>query len=74
MRILVIGRVERRDYAQVDMYKLIAKRHELYFSSGDDAFQYVDKVGLVWLGIYHQFIDIDWPDREKELSSATTRN
>jgi len=60
MKILIIDRYDRRDLAQMDMYQLIAKEHDVYFARDDELFSYIHKVNLIWLGIYHQELTIDW--------------
>lgn len=60
MNILIIDEKNERDLAQYDMYDLLKKDHNLYFSSMSEWELIIDDVDLVWLGIYHQTFNIDW--------------
>jgi len=60
MKILIIDKYSRRDLAQMDMYQLISQEHSIYFAQDNELFQYLHDVDLVWLGIYHQELIIDW--------------
>lgn len=69
MRILVVDKFNaRRDPAQMDMYEALAEKHTITMASTDFLHEHLSTTDLIYLGIYHQVLPINYMRLFSEVS------
>lgn len=69
MRILVVDKFNaRRDPAQMDMYEALEERHTITRCSSAYLHEYLPSTDLLYLGIYHQVLPLNYVELFKALT------